>query len=97
MAIISNNPIIIPEIVYNIWWITRLEVDAPNPNVSVNATVTFQLMSVDQYGNAQFMPNQTPVVVTLNNILNASLDVAAILNAAIDALGQLAQTQGAIN
>ena len=107
MAIISDSPVIVPEVitpakVYNIWWVTEMDVSAPNPSYgsAVKATLTFRLACRDENGIGEFHPTEPPRTITFNDLFaeaqTLAADLAGSLDVAMTTLGAMAKKAGTL-
>ncbi len=96
MAIISNNPIVVPVQNYNIWWIEKLTITALNPSGTIDATLLFRRCAIME-GRYVLHPTEEPVEVNLTNIFAEAGALAETLSQAMDTLGQIAKNKGFIS
>ena len=107
MAITSDNPTIIPEVVipgkvFDKWWIQDIHIHAPDSTIGAACTLVAQFRKFrrdDVTGIGEFS-DDLPVTMTINNIFDLPAGVNDLAGGMIDQvsdfLGQLAKGEGLI-
>lgn len=107
MAILSTEPIVIPEVVipekiYNIWWVEKMTIEAHSPTYGapVKAIITFRLASRTESGLGEFHPTEPSREIVIEDIFTAAGSIsptfALNLDSAMTTLGDIAKTAGVI-
>lgn len=106
MAIFTNNPIVVPatpERTYDQWWLTVLNVSAPDLNGAVSAVMGFRRFTRDENGVGYYAPSNNGdgtvfyEVQDLFGIAGQNPAVAALIENLISTVGDLAKTAGKID
>jgi hypothetical protein len=93
----ASNPTTVPAVVYDKWWVQRIDISAPNPNGDAYAQVTLVKFATGPDGNA--ITSNEVVFMNVDNLLsNAATDpeLGGIIIGLMNYIMKVGQNQGII-
>jgi hypothetical protein len=93
----ATNPTTVPAIVYDKWWIQKIEIQAPSPNHDASANIILVKFATNEDGIAT-VSNET-VAMEMNNLLsNATNDpeLAMVIGGLMNYIMKVGQNRGIV-
>jgi hypothetical protein len=93
----ASNPTTVPAIVYDKWWIQKIEIQAPSPNHDASANIVLIKFATNEDGSAT-VSNET-ASMEMNNLLSNSAndpELASVIGGLMNYIMKVGQNQGII-
>jgi hypothetical protein len=93
----ASNPTTVPAIVYDKWWIQKIEIQAPSPNHDASANIILVKFATNTDGSAT-VSNEI-ASMEMNNLLSNSAndpELASVIGGLMNYIMKVGQNQGII-